>query len=196
MDAATGTLLGTVLGASITLIGTSLQAWNGRKTAQITAENAATMQSDKLRHDALAGEIAFKRGKLEELCQAVEHAVAYCRLSVAVFRRKLAPTEQQQLDRYNEDMENIHRALRIADLYFEGLSETIGRVGGLIDRSLHTHREYFRNEPNQDPNHLSMWTEQILELERQLQQLRDKLNEKISEEASRLSVMETDVFAG
>jgi hypothetical protein len=189
MNAVIGTLLGRGAGA---LIG----AWGGRKTAQITAENAAWMQSEKLRHDALAGEIAFKRAKLEELSQAVEHATAYCTLSVAVFRRKLAPTEQQQLDRYNEDMENIQRALRIADLYFDSVSETIAKVRGIIDRSLHTHREYFRNEPNQEPDHLSRWTREIVKLERELAEIRAELNQKIPKEASRLSMMETDVFAG
>ena len=36
---------------------------------------------------AFLGEIAFNRGKLEELCQAVYRATAYFTLSVAVFRR-------------------------------------------------------------------------------------------------------------
>jgi hypothetical protein len=188
MDAVIGRLLGTGAGAFV-------GAWGGRRTAQITAENAARMQSEKLRHDDLVGEIAFKRAKLEELCEAVEHATAYYTLSVAVFRRKLAPTEQQQLDRYNEDMENIHRALSIASLYFNTVSEIIARVGGVIDCSLHTHREYFRNEPNQEPDNLSLWTGKIVELERELANIRVELNQKIANEASRLSVVETEVFA-
>jgi hypothetical protein len=185
--------IGTLLGAGA---GALIGAWGGRKTAKITAENAARMQSEKLRHDDLVGEIAFKRGKLDELCQAVEQATARCSLSVAVFRRKLAPTEQQQLDRYNEDMENIRRALRIADLYFDRLSETIAKVGGVIDSSLHTHREYFRKEPNQEPDHLPRWTGKIVQLERELAEIRAELNPKIAKEASRLSLVGTDMFAG
>ena len=74
MDA--GWLLGTVVGAAIALIGTGLTAWNARKTAQITAENAARMQSEKLKHDARLGESAVRKGKLEDLCLAVERAKA------------------------------------------------------------------------------------------------------------------------
>jgi hypothetical protein len=196
MDAATGTLLGTVLGASITLIGTSLQAWNGRKTAQITAENAATMQSDKLRHDAFLGEIAFKRGKLEELYQAVARATAYSTLSVAVLRSDVAPTPNQILERYDEDMTNILRARMIAELYFNSLTETINKLTGFIDHSLFTHRQYFRNEPNQEPDYLSRWTGEIVKLGRELAELRPELNQKIAQEASQLSVMETDVSDG
>ena len=105
MDTAIGTLLGVLLGGLISLITTSVQARYGRKTAQITAENQARMQSEKLRHDASLSEIAFKRAKLEELNQAAARATAYCRLSVAIFRADAAdpPTPEQQLERYNEE---------------------------------------------------------------------------------------------
>lgn len=87
-----GTLLATVAGGSIALIGTGWTVWNARKTAQITAENAARMQSDKLKHDAGLGERAFRRGKLEELCLSVERATANYTLSTAVLHRPTAPT--------------------------------------------------------------------------------------------------------
>jgi hypothetical protein len=189
------TAFGTALGASITLIGTLVQARNTRKTAQIIAANAASMQSEKLRHDAFLGEIAFKRGKLEELCQAVDRATAYSTLSVAVFRRNLAPTLKQQLERYNDDMADIHRARTIADLYFGSLSEIIAKVAGVIGRSLHTHREYFRAEPTQEQDPLGLWTGEIVKLERELAENRAELNQKIANEAPRLSLLERDMLA-
>ena len=116
---------GTLLGASIAVIGQARAARYAIKTTHITADNAARMQSEKLRHDTFLGEIAFKRGKLEELHQAVARATAYSWMSVAVFRSVDAPTPKQQLERYDEDMANIHRALAIAELYFDSLVETI-----------------------------------------------------------------------
>jgi hypothetical protein len=196
MDAAIGTLLGTVRGTGVSgVINTLLQARNARNIAQITAANEARIQSEKLRHDAFLGKIALERGKLEELCQAVERATAYSTLSVAVFRRNLAPTLKQQLERYTDDMAHIHRALTIANLYFDSLSETIAKVVGVIDCSLHTHREYFRTEPKQEPDRLHLWTGEIVKLECKLDEIRAELDQKIAKEASRLSVLETDVLA-
>jgi len=172
MDAATGTLLGTVLGAFITLTGTWLQAWNGRKSAQITAANQATMQSEKLRHDAFLGEIAFKRGKLEELYQAVARATAYSTLSVAVLRSDVAPTPNQMLERYDEDMTNILRARMIAELYFNSLTETIDKLTASIDHSLFTHRQYFSIDPKQDSDALRQWTDEVVKLSHELSDLR------------------------
>jgi hypothetical protein len=126
MDA--GWLLGTVVGAAIALIGTGLTAWNARKTAQITAENAARMQSEKLKHDARIGESAVRKRKLEDLCLAVERATAYYNLSSAVLRRPDAPPLEQQWERYAEDMDNILRARVIAGLHFDSLTETIKQL--------------------------------------------------------------------
>src|SRR3954447_12375242 len=102
--------VGAAIGASIGLIGTAVQAFNARKTAQITADNQARMQLEKLGHDTLIGEIALKRAKLEELYEAVARATAYSSLSVAVFRHSVTPTPEQQLERFNEDMESIFKA--------------------------------------------------------------------------------------
>jgi len=195
MDAATGTLLGTVLGASITLIGTGLQAWNGRKTAQITAATQASMQSEKLSHDACLGEIALKRGKLEELYQAVARATAYSTLSLAVLRSDVAPTPQQILERYDEDMTNILRARMLAELYFNSLTETIDKLTALIEHSLFTHRQYFSVDPKQDSDALRLSTDEVVQVSHELSDHRHELYYKIAKEASQLSMVETGVFA-
>jgi hypothetical protein len=195
MDAAAWTVLGTVLGGAIGLIGTSVQARNARKIAQITAENQARTQSEKLRHDAVLGEIAFKRAKLEELNQAVACATAYCGLSVAIFRRADAPTLEQQLGRYNQDRANIDRARIISELYFDSITGSINKLTGIIEHYLHNNRSYFVAEPESDS--LQIWTRANVELERELCEVQNELSwkiseeaEKIAKEASRLSVVE------
>jgi recombinational DNA repair ATPase RecF len=93
-------------------------------------------------------------------------------------------------------MADIHRGLTIADLYFGSLSEIIAKVAGVIDRSLHTHREYLRTEPTQDQDDpLGLWTGEIVKLERELVEIRAELNQKIANEASRLSLLERDMLA-
>jgi hypothetical protein len=172
---------GTMLGASIALIGTARAARYAMKTAQITAENEARMQSEKLRHDARLGESAFRRGKLEELCLSVERATAYYTLSRAVLRRPDAPILSQQSERYAEDMDNILRARVIAGLYFDNLTETINNLIGLISSSVHTHREYFRVDTKQPPDALERWTGEIMKLADELFEIKAELYKKIGE---------------
>jgi hypothetical protein len=174
-------LLGTVAGASATLISARVT----RKTAQITADNAARMQSEKLRHDAGQGETAFRRGKIEELCLAVERATAYYTLSTAVLRRPDAPTLSQQSERYADDMDNILRARALAGLYFESLTGTINNLIGLISASVHTHREYFRFDTKQQSDALEVWTRQIMKLGDELTETKTELYKRIAEEYTR-----------
>jgi hypothetical protein len=177
--------VGLAIGALIGLIGTVVQALNARKAAQITADNQTRMQLEKLRHETLVGEIAFKRAKLEELYEAVARATAYSSLSVAVFRHAVTPTPEQQLERFNEDMESIFKARTIAALYFDSLTETVDHATGIIDRSLHTQHAYFRIAPDQKGAFQSSTTE-IVKLTNELRELRTELNAKIAKEASRL----------
>jgi hypothetical protein len=190
MDAATGTLLGAVAGGSIGLIGNWLQARNAREAARLTADNAARMQLEKLQHDARLGEIAFLRGKLEELHQAVARATAYYTLTVAIFRSADTPALKQQLDRYNEDMNNIHRALTIAMLYFDNLTETVNKLIGFIEDALHTHRGYLSADVHAE--FFQQRTDDMMALERDLNDIRSEFSEKIKKEVARLSVLEPE----
>jgi hypothetical protein len=171
--------VGVAIGASIGLIA-------ARKTAQITADNQARMQLEKLGHDTFVGEIAFKRAKLEELYEAVARATAYSSLSVAVFRHEVAPTPEQQLELFNENMESIYKARTIATLYFDRLTETVDHAISIIDNSLNTQREYFRIAPERR-DAFQIWTNQIAELTDELRDLRAELKAKVAKEASQLN---------
>jgi hypothetical protein len=176
--------VGVAIGASIGLVG-------GRKIAQITADNQARMQLEKLRHDTLVGETSFKRAKLEELYEVVARATAYSSLSVAVFRHEVAPTPEEQLERFNEDMESIYKARTIATLYFDSLTGTVDHAISIIDNSLHTQREYFRIAPERQDS-FQMWTTEIVKITNELRDLRTELDAKIAREASRLDPVELD----
>jgi hypothetical protein len=145
-------LLGTVLGALVTLCGTIVTTRSQRKLAQESHEHQYRIETQKLEYQQRKENIEFVREKLEDVHRILSKIGMENSLTGSYITREIGITKEQYHAQYLKNDEEVCRLLMIADLYFPQLQGTAHELRGLMNLFWGQHQNLIAQEAKVSEN--------------------------------------------